>query len=492
MTKEKSRLLIFIVAYNAEKTISWVLKRIPVSIKKVFLIEVLIIDDQSTDNTSNVGQSFSSSNEFKFPIKILYNPINQGYGGNQKIGYHYAIKNNFDFVALIHGDGQYPPEELPNLMKPLINSNVDAVFGSRMMKKGEALKGGMPLYKYWGNKVLSKFENIMLNSSLSEFHSGYRVYSVKALKKIPFHLNTSDFHFDTEIIIQFIYSNLIIKEVPIPTYYGDEICHVNGVKYAFQVFFAVVVASCQKLNLLYDKKYDLIRSKEIYKPKFNFVSPHNLAVEKISKGSKVLDIGCAGGYVGSEIKNKKQAYVFGLDFFPLEKKIKLDGFIKCNLENGIPSKLDNNFDFILLLDVIEHLSEPEEFLNGLKEHIKYYPNTVIIASTGNVAFFVNRFLCFFGIFNYTKKGILDITHKRLFTKKSFIKLFNKNGFIVKKCSPIPGPWPLLVGDNFLGKCLIELNHLLCKLLPGLFAYQFFVEVKQKPHLDYLLQKTIKV
>ena len=267
-----------------------------------------------------MSKSFSSTKDFKFPIKILYNSINQGYGGNQKLGYHYAIKNNFDFVALIHGDGQYPPEQLPNLMETIIENNADAVFGSRMMLKGEARKGGMPLYKFWGNKVLTTFENIMLNSSLSEFHSGYRVYSVKALKKIPFHLNTSDFHFDTEIIIQFIYSNFKIKEVPIPTYYGDEICHVNGIKYAFQVFFAVIIASCQKLNLLYDRKYDLINVKEKYQPKFSFISPHLLAIKKITKGSKVLDLGCAGGYVGSKIKEEKNAYVYGLDLFPLEKK----------------------------------------------------------------------------------------------------------------------------------------------------------------------------
>ena len=105
----KKRLLIFIVAYNAEKTISWVLKRIPTSIKNNFNVEVLIIDDKSSDNTSKVGKEFASNNNFKFSIKILYNRINQGYGGNQKIGYHYAIKNNFDYVALVHGDGQYPP-----------------------------------------------------------------------------------------------------------------------------------------------------------------------------------------------------------------------------------------------------------------------------------------------------------------------------------------------------------------------------------------------
>ena len=343
----KKSLLVFIVAYNAEKTISWVLKRIPVSIKNNFKVEVLIIDDKSSDDTSKVSKEFASNKNFKFSIKILYNRINQGYGGNQKIGYHYAIKNNFDYVALVHGDGQYPPEYLPKLMDPLINLEADAVFGSRMLKKGEALKGGMPLYKYVGNKILTKFENLMLNSSLSEFHSGYRIYSVQALKKIPFNLNTQDFHFDTEIIIQFIFSNLKIREVPIPTYYGDEICHVNGIKYAFQVFNAVMLAYFQKINITYNKKFDLESDIENYKPKFNFVSPHSLAIKKMKQDARVLDLGCAGGYVGEKLKNDKNAFVVGVDCFSIPKNIKLDNFIKCNLEKGLPKDLKTNFDYIL-------------------------------------------------------------------------------------------------------------------------------------------------
>src|SRR3974377_252688 len=111
-----------------------------------------------------------------------------------------------------------------------------------MMTKGGALSGGMPLYKFAGNKILSWFENRMLRSSFTELHSGYRIYSVAALGKVPFKLNTNDFHFDTEIIIQFVIAGLVIIEKPIPTYYGDEICRVNGLKYALNVVRAVLKA----------------------------------------------------------------------------------------------------------------------------------------------------------------------------------------------------------------------------------------------------------
>ena len=144
----KKKILIFIVSYNAERTIGSVLSRIP---KELTETEILIIDDASQDKTLERSQELLS----ELNLRIFKNPKNLGYGGNQKLGYKYAIENDFDIVALIHGDGQYAPEELPSLLKPLIEESADAVFGSRMLKKRAALKGGMPTYKYYGNKILS-------------------------------------------------------------------------------------------------------------------------------------------------------------------------------------------------------------------------------------------------------------------------------------------------------------------------------------------------
>ncbi len=228
----RPRLLIFIVAYQAERTIDKVIRRIPASLTEAYDVEVLIIDDGSKDQTFRVGVETSHGETWPFRITVLYNPVNQGYGGNQKIGYHYAIENGFDYVALLHGDGQYAPEVLPVLVEPLRRGEADAVFGSRMMKPGDALRGGMPLYKFVGNRILTTIQNILLKTRLTEFHSGYRVYAVEALRKIPFERNTNVFHFDTEIIIQLLFAGQRIKELAIPTYYGDEICRVNGIPYA--------------------------------------------------------------------------------------------------------------------------------------------------------------------------------------------------------------------------------------------------------------------
>ncbi|HEY4104508.1 MAG TPA: glycosyltransferase family 2 protein, partial [Polyangiaceae bacterium] len=196
----KPRLLVFVIAYYAETTLLRVLERIPTSIYESYECEILVVDDASKDRTFEIGREYQRSHP-EIRMTALRNEYNQGYGGNQKVGYTYAIASGFDFVAMVHGDGQYAPEELPRLLEPLREDRADAVFGSRMMQQFGALKGGMPFYKYVGNKILTALQNTMLGTDLSEFHSGYRIYRVKTLDGIQYRLNSNDFHFDTEIII---------------------------------------------------------------------------------------------------------------------------------------------------------------------------------------------------------------------------------------------------------------------------------------------------
>ena len=210
--------LIFIVAYNHENFITSVLDRLP---KKVYKknYEILIIDDASKDKTFDTAIYWAKNKNIK--IKILKNPKNLGYGGNQKAGFNYAIKNNFSNLVLLHGDGQYAPEIVIDLVEHHIKNLNKLTLGSRMIKKTNALKGRMPIYKFIGNIILTFLQNIILSSNLSEFHTGYRVYNVEKLKKINFHLNTNDYHFDTQTIIQLMMNNFKVGEYSIPTYYGN-------------------------------------------------------------------------------------------------------------------------------------------------------------------------------------------------------------------------------------------------------------------------------
>lgn len=484
----KKRLLLFIVAYNAEKTIKEVLSKIPKTLNQNYYTEVLIIDDSSDDATVKKCLELQQEKKCPFKLTVLVNPENLGYGGNQKVGYQYAIENNFDIVALIHGDGQYAPERLPYLLKPLFREKIDAVFGSRMLKRFSAIKGGMPLYKYIGNKILTKYQNWILKSNLSEFHSGYRVYKVNALKNIPFHLNTNDFHFDTEIIIQMLFAGNIIKEISIPTYYGDEICYVNGIKYAYNVFVSMIKAVMQKYGIFYEKKFDCNyrgSSNLQYKSKINFNSPQSIAFDYIKSGTKVLDVGCGAGHLPPKLKNKN-CEVTGIDMYKPKKILYMDQFYRCDLnKDAIPVTI-GKFDYVLLLDVIEHLHNPEKFIENLYEACKNFPHVKILASTGNIGFLPLRLMLMFGQFNYGKRGILDLTHSRLFTFKTFKKLFEQFGFEVLKVKGVPAPIPLVIKRNKIYNFLMYINEFFIRIYKNLFSYQMFFIIKPKRSLELLL------
>jgi len=484
----KPRLLVFIVAYNAEKTIRSVTRRIPAELSDLYQVEVLIIDDASQDSTFSRSIGVSKDGEATFPIHVLFNPVNQGYGGNQKLGFQYAIENGYDFVALVHGDGQYAPECLPMLIEPLRRGEAAAVFGSRMLTRMGALRGGMPLYKYAGNRILTWIENRLLRANLSEFHSGYRIYSVRALQAIPFDRNSNDFHFDTEIIIQLLIARQPIKELPIPTYYGDEICHVNGLKYAWNVVKAALKARMQELSLFYDRRFDCAPAEcgAPYALKLGYLSPHTLTLDRVPAGSRVLDLGCAGGYMGAVLKERKQCFVSAVDITEISIR-GLNEFQIHDLNLGVPHIPPGGYDVVLILDVIEHLAKPETFLEQLREALSLSPSTELIISTANVACFITRLMLLLGQFNYGKRGILDVTHTRLFTFASLRRALEQTGFVVLETKGVPGPFPLAIGDNPLSRALLVANQFLIRFSRGLFAYQIFMRVKPQPLLKSLLE-----
>src|SRR3954467_2016623 len=177
------RIGILVVAYNAESTLRSVLHRIPEPIVEK-IDEIFIFDDASPDSTHEVAKACQDELPHA-KLSVFKNPVNLMYGGNQSKGYQYAMERGLDIVVLLHGDGQYAPEVMQELLTPLENGTADMVMGSRMMIAGAARKGNMPMYKFVGNKILTWIENRLIGQRFTEFHSGYRAYSVKALRRVP-------------------------------------------------------------------------------------------------------------------------------------------------------------------------------------------------------------------------------------------------------------------------------------------------------------------
>jgi glycosyltransferase involved in cell wall biosynthesis len=478
------RVLIFIVAYNAETTIEKVLSRIPSSLH-LDEIEVLIIDDSSKDETFLNGLRYQQAHS-AFKITVLRTPANQGYGGNQKLGYRYAIDNSFDIVALVHGDGQYAPEKLPALLAPLIAGDADAVFGSRMIDKRAARAGGMPLYKWLGNQILTTFQNRMLGTQLSEFHSGYRLYSTKALAQIPFEKNTNDFHFDTEIIIQLILKKLRIAELPIPTFYGEEICHVNGLKYAWDICRSTIKGRLCGLHLFYDRRFDVDKELVAHSEKLGFPSSQSFAVESCLPGRSILQLGIGQANVTGELQRRGRR-ITAIDFAANELTEKSETvFLAPRLQ--LPADLAA-YDQILLMDLIEHLHNPEGFMDDLRRRTAGTRPEVIVTAA-NVAFFVTRIMLALGQFNYSRKGILGLGHRRLFTFRSLRALLEQAGYEVLEARGVPAPYPLALGRNLRSSVLLTLNQWLIKLSKGLFAYQICIRARALPHPRHLLKETV--
>lgn len=215
---KEEKVAIFIPTYNAAQTLPMVIDRIPAEIKTK-VKDIFVIDNDSKDNTYLVGVGYKKKTGLS-NLKIFKNEKNLGYGGSQKKAYQYAIDHEMDYVVMLHGDAQYAPEMIPALLSGIKKENADMIFGSRM--NGDPLAGGMPLIKFFGNRCLTAIENAVLKLKLSEYHSGYRIYSCRALQQVPFPLCSDNYDFDTDILIQFKIKGLKIVELPIPTHYGEE------------------------------------------------------------------------------------------------------------------------------------------------------------------------------------------------------------------------------------------------------------------------------
>jgi glycosyltransferase involved in cell wall biosynthesis len=480
------RVLVFVVAYRAERHIESVFERVPKQLFNDDRVQFLVIDDAGGDATAEVLQRWLDARGIR-NVSVCRNPVNQGYGGNQKLGYRHALEEGFDFTILLHGDGQYAPELLPRFIEIWERTGADVVLGSRMGSLRRARAGGMPLYKIAGNRVLTLVQNYLTGLRLSEYHTGFRAYSSDFLRKVPFEIDTNDFHFDTEILLQAVNVGARIEEFDIPTHYGDEECYVPGVQYGRNVLRETLRYRLHRMGMMCSLKFrDLEQGSRNYED--NSYSAHVLALEVVREAAprRLLDIGCGGGTVARRCRE------MGIEVTGVDRREPLPGAVDRfeKAELGGPLPLDAfEYDVVLLLDVLEELQDPERLLLEMRNRSRALrPGAeapLVVVATPNVAFVTNRLALLFGRFNYTDRGILDIEHKRLFNRVSLRRTLSDCGYRIERILPVPVPWEAVIGGH-LGRWLERGSRLLARIWPSAFAFQFLVTCRPMPGVAQVL------
>jgi len=220
------KLVVVLPAYKAEKTLVTTFNEIPFDI----VDEIILVDDNSPDQTIAVAHSLGIKH-------IIKHNDNLGYGGNQKSCYNKALELDADIIVMLHPDYQYTPKLIHSMSYLIANEVYPVVIGSRILGKG-ALKGGMPMYKYIANRMLTLIQNTLMNQKLSEYHTGYRAYNKKVLQSINYNINSDDFVFDNQFLAQIFYNGFEIAEITCPTKYFEESSSINfkrSVRYGFGV-----------------------------------------------------------------------------------------------------------------------------------------------------------------------------------------------------------------------------------------------------------------
>lgn len=474
---DTARIGVFVVTFNASRHLRQTLTRIPPEVYDR-VEEIFVFDDCSPDDTFTAGVQHKHESGLE-KLRVYANTRNLRYGGNQKRGYLYALDRGFDAVVLLHGDGQYAPEVMWSLVEPILSGEADLVMGTRM-RGLSALRCGMPFYKFAGNRILTAVQNRLAGLRLSEFHSGYRAFRVEALRRVPFLVNSDEWHFDTQIILQFHNAGLRIREVPIPTFYGDEICHVNGLGYAWNVLRTTLGYRLHRMGLVWDAKY---RHETESAPGYEYRpyphSSHAVIREYFRRHTpaRVLELGCADGRLAAELASQGHTVV-GIESSSraaAQAAGRGVAVLCADPETCDFTELRQQFDVLLAADILEHFRDPGAVLARASRQLT--ANAEVILAVPNVANLFIRLLLLLGRFPYGRRGILDRTHLHFFTLRSALELIRESGWKVRTVTPTPLPVPLVfprAAGTLPGRGLFGLLAAATRVFRRLLAYQFVI------------------
>ena len=239
------KISVILPAYNAEKTLEKTYSEIPFDV----VDSVILVDDASNDATLKIAAELH--------LELIAHDVNKGYGANQKTCYDAALEGGADIIVMLHPDYQYSPKLITPMVHMIVSGEYDVVLGSRILG-GNSIKGGMPLYKYLGNRILTLIQNMLIGAKLSEYHTGFRAYKKEVLETIPYSSNSDDFVFDNQTLSQIIYVGYRVGEISCPTRYFAEASSINfirSVKYGLGCILTAKLFRLSKLKIFRSKLF---------------------------------------------------------------------------------------------------------------------------------------------------------------------------------------------------------------------------------------------
>ncbi len=403
---------------------------------------------------------------------------NLSYGERQKAACRHALRRSVDAVLILTPDTLLTAENWHALVS-FSSSNTASILLAPTVNRllaGRAFK--RRIYLFFARQLGRILGEWNVQDFLMDFTRPFRMYDTAFLRRVPFELNSDEQTFDIEMLFQAYALQSCVAELPASTQAPPGKERYFNARYTWDVMMESVRYRSQKIGFLCSMKYrGLLRHEVKYADKSQEKgSTHAHVFKRVPRGSRVLDMGCGPGFVSGRLK-EKGCRVTGVDAVSPEH-YPGDRFVAMDLEAGPPREDFSAYDYILLLDILEHLSNPEQFLIYCRYRLETEKRPLFIFSTANVAFIGIRAALGIGVFNYGERGILDVTHRRLFTLGSFIRMLRETGYEVLGYHGIGVPFMLLFPNTF-GRFLGWVSSALARLWPSMWGYQIMVEARPK-------------
>ena len=464
------RIALFLFGLSSIGALRKTLERIPEPLREC-LEEIALFPDGSLE-----GELAAAWPELaRLPglrLRIHRTPGDHGYGAQRKAAFEQALRAGFDHVVAMCGDGRHPPEGLPKLLHAALFEGRELVFASRLRSPRS-----MPLGPALGHLAASEFQNHVLGIRLRDYDSGYRLYSVRALRAVPFQLAGDDRTFDVDLMIQHRALGISSAEVSVVPPWREADTAREEATHTLRACGRALDYRLHQLHVVRRGRYFVDRGIH-YTLKESETGSHMQILDAIEPGSRVLDLGCSQGLLARPLR-EKQVRVTGVDARPPERlAAELEAYHQRDLELPVELPEGRVFDYVVVADVIEHLRNRAQLLRSARRHLK--PEGRLIISTPNIALWFYRLSLLVGRFEYGPRGVLDRTHVHLYTHDSFRREVQGAGFHILRERVTALPFEVVfesTGRSRLMRSIARAYHGLARLWPEMFAYQHMLEAE---------------